>query len=85
MISDVIMSHLIDSLPPTIMASGAVYLGIVNRRGIKDNKESTVEVGRRVDGRMDEMLRLAKEGSFAAGVKHEVDHPGKAPSRKARR
>jgi hypothetical protein len=82
MISDAVLGHLIDSVPPTIVAGAALYFGIVNKRGIQETKTGTlevkdklVEVGKNVDGKMEKMLQLQGEKSFAAGVKQEKAHP----------
>jgi Na+-translocating ferredoxin:NAD+ oxidoreductase RnfG subunit len=62
MLSDAVLVSAIAAIPATIAAIVTVF-----------TRAKVNEVADRVDGRMDEMLRLTREGAFAEGVKHETD------------
>jgi hypothetical protein len=64
--SDPIWIALIAALPPTMVAAGAVFMGMSNQRGIKDLHVS-------VNSRMDQLLEQKGLASKAEGLKEGID------------
>ena len=67
-----IIIALIASIPPTLAATAALVVSFRNTSKIQN-------IHLAMNSRFDEWMRLAKESSFAAGVKSEQD---KTPDRK---
>jgi aromatic ring hydroxylase len=79
--TDVVQIALIGAIPATLAALASLAVGLSNRRNIQTNSgeiaqtnekinaasEKIAEVGKQIDGRMDEHIALTKEISFAAG------------------
>ena len=64
--SDPVMIALITAIPPTMVAAGAVYLGLKNHRGIEDLHIS-------VNSRMDQLLKERGIASKAEGRQEGID------------
>lgn len=64
--SDPVLIALIAAIPPTMVAGGAVLLGIVNRRGIKDLHID-------VNSRMTQLLEQKGIASKAEGRREGID------------
>jgi hypothetical protein len=55
-------------LVSAVASATAVLLGVINRSGIKN-------VHNAVNGKMEELVSVVREASFAKGVKSEKDNP----------
>ncbi len=66
--TDATQTALIVAVPPTILALGSLVRSIKNGKDIK-------EVHLMINSRMDDLLKLTKSASFAAGEKAEKDKP----------
>ena len=64
--SDPVLIALIAAIPPTMVATGAVYLGLKNNRGIEDLHIS-------VNSRMDQLLKEHGIASKAEGRREGID------------
>jgi type III secretory pathway component EscS len=60
------LALIITSVATLITAIGGVLIGLVNARKLTQVHEST-------NGKMEELLQISKQSSFAAGVKSETD------------
>lgn len=60
---------LISSVPPTLAALVAVWLGIQSNHSQKTAKIKLNEVSIQLDGRLTELLELTRKASHAEGVK----------------
>ncbi len=58
--SDLVLVALISALPPTIVAAGAIVIGIMNKRGIEDLHVA-------VNSRLTELLELTAKSARAEG------------------
>ena len=68
--SDPVLIALIAAIPPTVVAGGAVLLGVVNRRGIKDLHID-------VNSRMSQLLEQKGIASKAEGRQEGIDSVNK--------
>jgi hypothetical protein len=73
--TETVQLALIAAVPPTIVASGALVVGILNNRKARaieakarmiEARAETIQVS--VDGKMEELLELTRSGARAAGV-----------------
>jgi hypothetical protein len=84
--TDVVYVAIISAIPGTV----AAVLGYFNRRNLKEAKVQIseakgdiVEVGKQINGRMNEQIELTKQISFAAGAAQEKkDEQGKQDTAK---
>jgi hypothetical protein len=64
--TDVVIVALIAAVPATIVGTGGLILGFMNRRKLGD-------VEQKVDGRLTELLELTRKSSHAEGVKEQTE------------
>ena len=73
---------IIAALPATIAAIGALVIGILNHRQSKANGRKIGHVEVQIDGRMEELVILAKQAAHGEGVAQERGEERERQSRK---
>jgi hypothetical protein len=63
---------LIAAVPPTLVALGALILGVLNRLGLAN-------VSLKIDGRLTELLELTRKASHAEGVREQKQEEESLP------
>jgi hypothetical protein len=73
-VSETITVAIIVSIPPTLVALGALIIGLRNSRKVDDakaeivqTKDGVFELGKAVDGRLKELLEITKSAATAEG------------------